>query len=1015
MAITPGTENILAASKDWKDRSLIGDKSVFSDEALWTLPHLDELQRHFVENPDVGKGSFTEKLRKQIAPVSPGAKRLTAELLWVMMLFPSKTNVAYDTKVGLVREIWSWSGAELSEDEPLLQAPLEGGIGSGGRAYSSLRWAELAFFIQFLRRFKSESPERRRSILEDPWVFANYVDKTEGADRRQFRHMLLHLLFPRAFERISSGEDRGVVDEYYSSLIPEPDLAGANGESAAVSLDRRLAQIRKALNLQDSEDFYSSARKAEWKGGDGPPPEPDEQRSAQASLEQILSDYTNARSSEPFKGSHPVTSAFRDAKTAIDSFTPVKKRRSLQVGWSAGQGNWARVPWISLLDTRETATTKRGVYCVYLFRQDMSGAYLTYNQGVTDPLTQLGRARGRQFLRDRATQLRKEASALEAAGFRLDDRIDLRVEGGLGGDYEDSTVAYKLYEVGRVPNDSEIERDLSAVLSAYDTYLERTRPRPEPRAKRNWIFQANPDLFDVRGASAQLKDFTWLVRQHTGQVASGDRVYLWESGSEAGIVATATVVTDPALLPLSRGEEGFVRGSEEKFEGNQLRVRIKIDKRVNPALGRSKLLEVPGLRELSILRQSMGTNFPVTPEQAVTIDQLINDAGVGGIVEPRKDLRVIHQSFAENLTASHISFGERHDDVTRAFISSLAAKPFLVLTGLSGSGKTQIALKFGQWCGEENLLVVPVRPDWTGAESLFGYEDALIPPVDGERVWHVPDALAFMLRAAEDPTRPYILVLDEMNLAHVERYFADVLSGMESGVTCLPNLRKEGGYWLPADPEESHLRVPDNLFIIGTVNVDETTYTFSPKVLDRANTIEFRVGSDDMSLEAKKPVDCDTGAEDLVRGFLAIARDNMFHQEHPNSGQQNFRDSLRDLHSLLSDGGFEFGHRVFYESVRFAAMYEAAGGQRWEDALDLQVLQKLLPRLHGSRRRLEPTLNALADFCVDLSKSSQDSQSPESVDILSLSEATARLPRSLNKLKRMTRNLRANQFASFTE
>ena len=735
----------------------------------------------------------------------------------------------------------------------------------------------------------------------------------------------------------------------------------------------------------------------------------------QASLERILAEYTNARSTEPFSGSHPIANTFRAAKTAIDNFAPVKERRSLQVGWGAGKGNWASVPWISLLDSRETATTKRGVYCVYLFRRDMSGVYLTYNQGVTEPLSQLGRARGRQFLRDRATQLRNQASPLRTAGFQLDDRIDLRVEGGIGGDYEDSTIAYKLYEIGRVPGDAELERDLSAVLSAYDGYLESARPRVDPpRARRSWIFQANPDLFDVRGASSKLDEFTWLVRQHQEQIAAGDRVFLWESGADGGIVATATIIAAPSSMPMGQGEQAFVL-SAEKFSGNQVRVRLKIDKRLDPVLRRSQILEVPGLRDLSILRQPVGTNFPVTPEQAATIDRLIEDAGAANIIVPRKDLAAVHESFAANLAASHISFGSRHDDVTRTFIASLATKPFLILTGLSGSGKTQIALKFGQWCGDENLLVVPVRPDWTGAEALFGYEDALIPPIEGERVWHVPDALAFMLRASADPAQPYILVLDEMNLAHVERYFADVLSGMESGVSCLPNLRQDEGYWLPVDSSVPHLRVPDNLFIIGTVNVDETTYTFSPKVLDRANTIEFRVSSDEMSLEARKPVDCAAGSEDLVRGFLAIARDTAFHQERPSSGQDQFRNSLRALHAILSEGGFEFGHRVFYESNRFASMYEAAGGERWEDALDLQVLQKLLPRLHGSRRRLEPTLNALASFCVNLSATAQDALAVDVPDTLSLVESTARLPRSLNKLKRMTRNLRANQFASFTE
>ena len=1011
MAIIPGTEDILQAARNWKDRSLIGDKSVFSEETLWTAPYLDELQRYFVENLDMGEGTFTEKLSRQLAPVSPAAKRLAAELMWVLLLFPSKTNVGRERKAELVREIWGWSGEELSEDEGLLHAPLKNGIGSGGRAFSNYRWAELIFFIRFLRQFKREPVDRRKNLLADPWVFANYLDKIEDADRRQFRHMLLHLLFPRTFERISSGADREAISEFYSSVVPPSDRSASNGESATVSLDRRLVLIRNALKLSDAEDFYSAGRE-EWRSEDEPTPKPGTDRSAQASIEQVLADYTNARSTEPFSGSHPIADAFRGAKTALDRFAPVKERPSLQVGWGAGKGNWAGVPWISLLDSRETTTTKRGVYCVFLFRRDMSGVYLTYNQGVTEPLSQLGRARGRQFLRDRATQLRKEAPALRTAGFQLDDRIDLRVEGGIGGDYEDSTIAYKLYEVGRVPADTELERDISAILSAYDGYLERRQSDVKTaRTQRTWIFQANPELFDVRAASSKLDEFTWLVRQYEDQIAAGDRVFLWESGADGGIVATATIVAAPSSIPMGQGEQTFVF-SAEKSSGNQVRVRLRIDKRLDPVLNRSELLEVPGLRELSILRQPAGTNFPVTPEQAATINQLLEEAGSANPIAPRKDLAAVHQSFAANLAASHISFGSRHNDVTRTFIASLATKPFLILTGLSGSGKTQIALKFGQWCGSENLMVVPVRPDWTGAEALFGYEDALIPPIEGERVWHVPDALAFMLRASADPSQPYILVLDEMNLAHVERYFADVLSGMESGVSCLPNLRQEEGYWLPVDSGTSHLRVPDNLFIIGTVNVDETTFTFSPKVLDRANTIEFRVGSDEMSLEAIKPVNCAAGPEDLVRGFLAVARDNAFHQARPSSGQQQFRNSLLTLHSLLSDGGFEFGHRVFYESIRFASMYEAAGGTRWEDALDLQVLQKLLPRLHGSRRRLEPTLNALAGFCVNLSAIPPVGELP---DTLSLIESTASLPRSLNKLKRMTRNLRANQFASFTE
>jgi hypothetical protein len=428
MPIIPGTEDVLEAAKAWKDRSLIGDKSVFANENLWTLPHLDELQRYFVENLDMGEGNFIEKLREQLAPVSPAAKRLAAELMWVMMLFPSKSNVSRQTKSDLIREIWSWGREDLREDEPLLHAPLQKGIGSGGRAYSTLRYAELVFFIKFLRQFKRESVDRRRNLLSDPWVFANYLDKIEGAGRRQFRHMLLHLLFPVTFERISSGADREAISEFYSSLIPSGDSA-LTGESATVSIDRRLASIRRALRFSDSEDFYTAGRK-EWRdeSESEAPPGPAEAVNAQAALERILQNYANARASEQFGGGHPIAAAFKEAKSAFDNFTPVRNRPSLQVGWSAGRGNWSGVPWIALLDTRETTTTKRGVYCVYLFRQDMSGVYLTYNQGVSEPFAQFGKTRGRQFLRDRAAQLRRDASTLQASGFQLDDRIDLRAK-----------------------------------------------------------------------------------------------------------------------------------------------------------------------------------------------------------------------------------------------------------------------------------------------------------------------------------------------------------------------------------------------------------------------------------------------------------------------------------------------------------------------------------------------------------------------------------------------------------
>src|SRR6202007_2871683 len=111
------------------------------------------------------------------------------------------------------------------------------------------------------------------------------------------------------------------------------------------------------------------------------------------------------------------------------------------------------------------------------------------------------------------------------------------------------------------------------------------------------------------------------------------------------------------------------------------------------------------------------------------------------------------------------------------------------------------------------------------------------------------------LRAANDPEHPYLLILDEMNLAHVERYFSDFLSGVESRRPVLPDLifDQPSRQWVLGDVEAQRRALPRDLLVVGTVNVDETTYMFSPKVLDRAFTFEFRVTSSELDAELRRP------------------------------------------------------------------------------------------------------------------------------------------------------------------
>ena len=179
------------------------------------------------------------------------------------------------------------------------------------------------------------------------------------------------------------------------------------------------------------------------------------------------------------------------------------------------------------------------------------------------------------------------------------------------------------------------------------------------------------------------------------------------------------------------------------------------------------------------------------------------------------------------------------------FYTALQIKGFVILSGISGTGKTRLAQAFAgmlpQPAEGANHLFVTVRPDWRDSKSLLGYYN----PLTGAYEW--TPFLRFLLRAVQSYEArdglAWFVILDEMNLAHVEYYFADLLSVLESG-------RDEDGWTREplrlGYPDEAEgnlpppeLKLPPNLYIVGTVNVDETTHAFSPKVLDRAFTLEL--------------------------------------------------------------------------------------------------------------------------------------------------------------------------------
>lgn len=420
----------------------------------------------------------------------------------------------------------------------------------------------------------------------------------------------------------------------------------------------------------------------------------------------------------------------------------------------------------------------------------------------------------------------------------------------------------------------------------------------------------------------------------------------------------------------------------------------------------------------SIIHEYYSENLPERVVSAIQAESL------GSLVD----------AFDGSLSSSEVGLRVSKDGINR-LASCLLTKRFLILTGLSGSGKTKVAQAFARWItprpeqiGEPNshYVLVPVGADWTGNENVLGYPNGL----DKTNYVSRP-ALDLIIHARTHANSPHFLILDEMNLSHVERYFADVLSAIESAEE-LPLYQGETRN-VDGEPLPRSVRLPNNMFIIGTVNVDETTYMFSPKVLDRANVIEFRMEASELKEFLRTPFKPDLAKLDgqgQSFGDLFINASNAS-ADVPDQVKSVYQNELLLFFNVMQAHGAEFGYRLAYETARFIHFYKLLGKHSDGDAawfpgaFDCVVFQKLLPKLHGSRAKLGPLLKKLWFLCVNAetargadalkaaaeSATSTDKKNEPSGKIPS----GAPYPLSADKIARMWRLLNDNGFASFAE
>jgi 5-methylcytosine-specific restriction endonuclease McrBC GTP-binding regulatory subunit McrB len=418
--------------------------------------------------------------------------------------------------------------------------------------------------------------------------------------------------------------------------------------------------------------------------------------------------------------------------------------------------------------------------------------------------------------------------------------------------------------------------------------------------------------------------------------------------------------------------------------------------------------------DLAILKSALKSESIVGQYELISLDgkmlELVNKRGGSGKIIPLPVDTVLewYRALKDGIIDSTGDPKELRHIVGESSIYQKYIHGFYGELMKLGVAMTKVIIPNNDVTLESQYEMIAVGADWTSNENLLGYPDALKPGV-----YRKPDngALDLILRAKSDPEYPYFLILDEMNLSHVERYFADFLSAMESGEPINLHDGGENALW-PSVAGGEHdvpgkLTVPNNLFVIGTVNVDETTYMFSPKVLDRANVIEFRVADEDMETFLANPVKPDLDAiagqgakfaKDFVREAKQkdVALDEVTRNEVSSVLMQFF--------PALQDVGAEFGYRSAHEICRFIYFYKKlAEDFNFDTAMDAAIMQKLLPKLHGSKKKLSPVLETLIKLCTsDITPAEGE-------------ENNIKYPVSMEKLIRMQERLQTHGFTSFAE
>ena len=330
---------------------------------------------------------------------------------------------------------------------------------------------------------------------------------------------------------------------------------------------------------------------------------------------------------------------------------------------------------------------------------------------------------------------------------------------------------------------------------------------------------------------------------------------------------------------------------------------------------------------------------------------------------------------------------------------SLKTKPFTILAGISGTGKSKIIRLLADAI-QADYTLISVRPDWNDATDLIGYKNLDDKFIKGQLTKTI-------LKAQQNKNKPHLICLDEMNLARVEYYLSDYLSIIESRKKVGQDIITDNIVEYQENNETIKLHIPDNLYLIGTVNMDDTTFQFSRKVLDRANTIEFSdVDLDNLFFEnnEEKVESLNVSNDFLKTTYLKTMDIELEYREYAKEVNKK----IIEINEILKKSQKQFAYRVRDEILFYLVENKKANLLHEDTVFDYQIMQKILPAISGSEESVYQVLIDLLNFVCETNTIDSIEEATNY-----LKETKVRYENSANKIIYMLKGYQNDGYVSY--